>query len=664
MARKRTVSLLIGTLAFFLACRFTLERLLSGYLGSGGLPSEDSEEESDVLTVDESLSSLKAASERLGVPQKIVYEKVYVQEKAPIGSDYRYWERLTKRRKPIVKKRDPNEKFLSFEPWNGGFNNIRQSLEIAASLAFATNRTLAFPPPWNMYLRGKSGLEDYFDLADITKGLPVIMYEEFKTLIHWKPPGQAFTQAAKTDCPAMGAASKKVPVKYDLAGFSWDSAAKFCNSKGVELCCAASVCDRKAGEPFFEAQGDDVWVPVADDENEWLQVGKDKFQEEPRVCQTHGGLYGDGPQWGRNTQTDGLRQHIVCCGTPSHRRRHMLSEEKVAYEEATEVDLSGALRQSTAVNINGQSQRRQSASQSQRHLLGQSQDYERFFGGIEFTPGVLLIGPKPGDPWYTDIFCIPECPKGMGPLHERFQKFNTQGSKEKMQFGQRTPKFHSINEKQYTNAKVIHFRQNLLGQFYQQLWFQDPMLEVATKRFVRNHIHFSEKVIGPAEKIIETLGDKQFSCIHVRRGDFQYHQTRATFAEVMEATRALFLPGERIYIATDERDKSFFKSGAAAGWNLTYWDDYAHLTKGTPGFIIPCSEMSVCSRARIFVGTQLSTFSGYIQRTRGYMDDQPHKEVYDTQTVFPSGYAPSWSEIWDHPTCGWCREFKESWEGL
>ena len=107
--------------------RFTLERLLqSGYLGSGGLPSEDSEEESDVLTVDESLSSLKAASERLGVPQKIVYEKVYVQEKAPIGSDYRYWERLTKRRKPIIKKRDPNEKFLSFEPWNGGFYNIRQ----------------------------------------------------------------------------------------------------------------------------------------------------------------------------------------------------------------------------------------------------------------------------------------------------------------------------------------------------------------------------------------------------------------------------------------------------------------------------------------------------------------------------------------------------------
>jgi hypothetical protein len=74
--------------------------------------------------------------------------------------------------------------------------------------------------------------------------------------------------------------------------------------------------------------------------------------------------------------------------------------------------------------------------------------------------------------------------------------------------------------------------------------------------------------------------------------------------------------------------------------------------------------MSVCSRARIFVGTKLSTFSGYIQRMRGYMTDQPHKEVYDTQTVFPSGYAPSWSEIWDHPTCGWCREFKESWEGL
>lgn len=66
-----------------------------------------------------------------------------------------------------------------------------QSLEIAAAFAFATNRTLVFPPAWNMYLRGKSGLEDYFNLEHIVKGLPVIMYSDFHKLIGWKRPGDS-----------------------------------------------------------------------------------------------------------------------------------------------------------------------------------------------------------------------------------------------------------------------------------------------------------------------------------------------------------------------------------------------------------------------------------------------------------------------------------------
>eukprot|EP00976_Prorocentrum_cordatum_P051057 1030708-Prorocentrum_minimum.AAC.1 len=60
-----------------------------------------------------------------------------------------------------------------------------------------------------------------------------------------------------------------------------------------------------------------------------------------------------------------------------------------AYEDASEVDLAGHL----AAPAGDRWRRRQ--------LLGQSQDYEKAYGGIEFTPGVLLIGPKPGDPWYT-----------------------------------------------------------------------------------------------------------------------------------------------------------------------------------------------------------------------------------------------------------------------
>lgn len=36
-------------------------------------------------------------------------------------------------------------KYISFDPWHGGFNNIRQSYELAAAISFMTGRTLILP---------------------------------------------------------------------------------------------------------------------------------------------------------------------------------------------------------------------------------------------------------------------------------------------------------------------------------------------------------------------------------------------------------------------------------------------------------------------------------------------------------------------------------------
>ena len=52
---------------------------------------------------------------------------------------------------------------------------------------------------------------------------------------------------------------------------------------------------------------------------------------------------------------------------------------------------------------------------------------------------------------------------------------------------------------------------------------------------------------------LQALGDKAFSCLHVRRGDFQYHDTREDILTILKNNEGLFLPGERLYIATDER---------------------------------------------------------------------------------------------------------------
>eukprot|EP01063_Lacrimia_lanifica_P005038 TRINITY_DN12863_c0_g1_i1.p1 TRINITY_DN12863_c0_g1~~TRINITY_DN12863_c0_g1_i1.p1 ORF type:complete len:469 (+),score=143.76 TRINITY_DN12863_c0_g1_i1:96-1409(+) len=57
------------------------------------------------------------------------------------------------------------QRYLTFTPWNGGWNNRRMSLEIAVVLAVATNRTLVLPPVSTAaQMHGELGYEDFFDL--------------------------------------------------------------------------------------------------------------------------------------------------------------------------------------------------------------------------------------------------------------------------------------------------------------------------------------------------------------------------------------------------------------------------------------------------------------------------------------------------------------------
>jgi hypothetical protein len=79
-----------------------------------------------------------------------------------------------------------DEQYVTFEPDQGGWNNIRMQMEVVLVFALVTGRTLVLPFDQPMYLlmngKGKENVhsfDDYFAFDWISKRLSVISMEEF-----------------------------------------------------------------------------------------------------------------------------------------------------------------------------------------------------------------------------------------------------------------------------------------------------------------------------------------------------------------------------------------------------------------------------------------------------------------------------------------------------
>jgi hypothetical protein len=179
---------------------------------------------------------------------------------------------------------------------------------------------------------------------------------------------------------------------------------------------------------------------------------------------------------------------------------------------------------------------------------------------------------------------------------------------------------------------LIHFRGDekelrLLAHFYNMVYFTDPSVDNYFKRFVRDFLHYNDKIYCAAGKIIKALqvegrqrsfevdeeGGGGFSAMHIRRGDFQYNKVKIPAEEWYENTKEIWKANEIIYIATDERNKTFFDP-IAKHHDIRFLDDYWELAglgeidSNYFGMI----DTIVSSRARAFAGTWFSTFTGYV----------------------------------------------------
>ena len=142
------------------------------------------------------------------------------------------------------------------------------------------------------------------------------------------------------------------------------------------------------------------------------------------------------------------------------------------------------------------------------------------------------------------------------------------------------------------------------------------------------------------------------------RGDFQYKKMKVSADEWYANTKDIWLKNEILYIATDEKDAAFFEPFRQAGHKIYFLSDFndlAGLGNMDPNWM-GMIDVVVASRGRAFAGTFRSTFSGYINRLRGYyglsmkesfFGQLDRKEMmHEWYNVNQDTYAREWPDAW------------------
>lgn len=122
---------------------------------------------------------------------------------------------------------------------------------------------------------------------------------------------------------------------------------------------------------------------------------------------------------------------------------------------------------------------------------------------------------------------------------------------------------------------LVHF----YGFIFLESWWQDLWL----KRFVRDHLRYKDEIQCAAARVIEKIRKHvkrrsngrttKFDAFHVRRGDFQFKETRVNIQTIIDNTKIDLNVGDTIFISTDERNKNFFAPMGEI-YDLLFLDDF------------------------------------------------------------------------------------------
>ena len=140
---------------------------------------------------------------------------------------------------------------------------------------------------------------------------------------------------------------------------------------------------------------------------------------------------------------------------------------------------------------------------------------------------------------------------------------------------------------------------------------------------------------------------------------------------MMEATRILEISKQElkinatVYIATDERNRSYFQP-FMEHYDVVFLDDFVDELSGLNTNYYGMVDQLVASRGRAFFGCWYSTFTGYINRIRGYHANKAKTLGYEDGVITSWYYAPverrdEMRTFYPVYQCFFFREFPSGW---
>lgn len=149
----------------------------------------------------------------------------------------------------------------------------------------------------------------------------------------------------------------------------------------------------------------------------------------------------------------------------------------------------------------------------------------------------------------------------------------------------------------------------LLVNPYQFLFFQDWREDLWMKRFIRDHVRYTDAISCAAARVVQGVRKRAaaysgnsdaFDSIHVRRGDFQYVKTRISAADIYGMTKTVLPENTTLYIATDEKDKTFFDD-LKKSYNVLFLNDFPEELGLINSNFYGMIEQLVAARGRYFL---------------------------------------------------------------